>query len=75
MANLIQVIVSAANQHETKAGCDVLKATANKHPTLEVFFGDGEYRRSAVEFVEMTLQLTLHFSKNIKDVVAVLLIR
>lgn len=76
MPNLIQMIVTAANQYETKAGCDVLKTTANKHPTLERFLGDAGYRGSAVDFVEMTLQLTLHFSKKkIKDVVAVLLIR
>ena len=74
MGNLIQVIVHAANQHDTKAGCDV-KAAAKKHPTLEAFSGDAGYRGSAVEFVEMTLQLKLHISKKINDVFAVLPIR
>jgi len=30
MGNLIQVIVHAANVHDTKGGCDVLKAAAEK---------------------------------------------
>ena len=75
MGNLIQVIVHAANRHDTKAGCDVLKAAAQKYPTLEAFSVDAGYRGSAVEFVEATLQLKLHISKKIKDVFAVLPIR
>ena len=75
MGNLIQVIVHAANRHDTKAGCDVLKAAAKKHPTLEAFSGDAGYRGSAVDFVETTLQLKLHISKKIKDTFAVLPIR
>jgi putative transposase len=50
-----------------------LKATA--HPALEAFSGDAGNRRSAVEFVEMTLLLKLHISKQIKDVLAVIPIR
>ncbi len=57
---------------DTKAGCDVLKAAVQKHPTLEAFSGDVGYRGSAVEFVEATLQLKLYISKKIKDVFAVL---
>ncbi len=46
-----------------------------KHPKLEAFSGDMGYRGSAVEFVETTLQLQLHSSKNINDVLAVIPIR
>ena len=37
MGNLVQVIVHAANIHDTKAGCDVLKRAVKKYPTLEAF--------------------------------------
>ena len=70
MGNLVQVIVHAANIHDTKAGCDVLKSAVDKYPTLEAFSGDAGYRGTAVEFVETTLQLKLHISKKIKDAFA-----
>ena len=75
MGNLIQVIVHAANVHDTKGGCDVLKAAAEKYPTLEAFSGDAGYRGTAVEFVEDTLKLKLHISERVKDTFAVLPIR
>ncbi|MGV6851685.1 MAG: transposase [bacterium] len=75
LGNLIQIIVHAANLHDTKAGCDVLKAASEKYATLKAFSGDAGYQGSAVEFVETTLQLKLHISKKIKDTFAVLPIR
>ena len=72
LGNLIQVIVHAANQHDTKAGCDVLKAAAEKHPTIEAFSGDAGYRGTAVDFVESVLKLKLHISQRIKDTFAIL---
>ncbi|SER04254.1 putative transposase [Nitrosomonas sp. Nm51] len=75
MGNLVQVIVHAANVHDTKGGCDVLKSAAGKYPALEAFSGDAGYRGTAVEFVENTLQRKLHISKKIKDAFAVLPVR
>ena len=72
LGNLIQIIVHAANQHDTKAGCDVLKAAAEKHPTLDAFSGDAGYRGTSVDFVESVLKLKLHISQRIKDTFAVL---
>jgi len=72
LGNLIQVLVHAANEHDSKAGCDVLKAAADKHATLEAFSGDAGYRGTAVEFVETALKLKLHISQKIKDAFAVL---
>ncbi len=63
LGNLIQVIVHAANQHDTKAGCDVLKAAAEKHPTIG---------GTAVDFVKSVLKLKLHISQRIKDTFAIL---
>ena len=75
MGNLVQVIVHAANVHDTKAGCDVSKRAVEQYPTFEAFSGDAGYRGTAVEFVENTLQLKLHISKKIKDAFAVLPVR
>ena len=75
LGNLVQVIVHAANLHDTKAGCDVLKAAAEKHATIQAFSGDAGYRGSAVNFVETVLQLKLHISEKIKDAFAVLPVR
>ncbi len=72
LGNLVQVLVHAANEHDSKAGCDVLKAAAEKHATLEAFSGDAGYRGTAVEFVETALGLKLHISQKIKDAFAVL---
>jgi len=72
LGNLIEVLVHAANEHDSKAGGDVLKAAAEKHGTLAAFSGDAGYRGTAVEFVETTLKLKLHISQKIKDAFAVL---
>ncbi len=72
---LIEVMVHAANVHDTKSGCDVLAAAARKHATIKAFSGDAGYRGTAVEFVEQTLGLELHISQKIKDVFSVLPIR
>jgi Transposase DDE domain len=72
LGNLIQVLVHAANEHDSKAGCDVLKAAAGKPPSLQAFSGDAGYRGTAVEFVETASKLKLHISQKIKDAFAVL---
>ncbi len=75
LGNLIQVIVHAANIHDTKGAGDVLRAAAEKHATIKAFSGDEGYRGTAVEFVENTLGLKLHISKKIKDAFAILPMR
>ena len=75
LGNLIQVIVHAANIHDTKAGGEVLKAAALKYPTIEAFSGDAGYRGTAVDFVEQVLGLKLHISEKITDSFAVLPMR
>ena len=72
LGNLIQVLVHAANIHDTKAGKDVLKAAAEKYPSIEAFSGDAGYRGTAVDFVESELGLKLHISQRIKDAFAIL---
>ncbi len=72
LSNLIHVIVRAANTHDTKAGCEVFKAAAQKYQTPEAFSGDAGYRGTSVDFVEQVLGLKLHISEKIKDSFAVL---
>jgi transposase len=72
LGNLTQVLAHAANEHDSKAGCGVLKAAADKHASLEAFSGDAGCRGTAVEFVETALKLKLHISQKIKDAFAVL---
>jgi len=72
LGNLIEVLIHAANEHDSKSGCEVLKKAAAKHASLEAFSGDAGYRGTAVEFVEATLGLKLHISQKIKDAFAVL---
>ena len=75
LGNLIQIIVHAANIHDTKGGGNVLQAAAAKCPTLKAFSGDAGYCGTAVEFVDNTLGLKLHISKKIKDTFAILPMR
>ena len=75
LGNLIQVVVHAANVHDSKGGCDVLKGAAQKHASIQAFSGDAGYRGTAVDFVEQQLNLKLHISQKIKDAFAVLPIR
>jgi putative transposase len=75
LGNLIHIIVHAANIHDTKAGCNVLKAAALKYEPIEAFSGDAGYRGTSVDFVQQALSLNLHISEKIKDSFAVLPMR
>ena len=75
LGNLISVIVHAANIHDTKGGCDVVKQAAKKHESILGFSGDEGYRGTTFEFVKNELKLNMEISKKIKDEFAVLPIR
>ena len=62
LGNLIAIVIHAANIHDTKGGCEVLKQASEKCPTIEVFSGDSGYRKTALEFVENVLGLKLYIS-------------
>lgn len=72
LGHLIQVVVHAANAHDTKAVHFVLRATVEKSPHIRAFSGDAGYRGAAVDFVEQVLGLKMHISERIQDVFAVL---
>ncbi|SFE27121.1 putative transposase [Nitrosomonas sp. Nm166] len=73
--HLIQVIVHAANTHDTKAAHFVLHAAVEKFPRISIFSGDAGYRGTAVDFVEQVPGLKMHISERIQDTFAVLPIR
>lgn len=72
MGNLVGVVLHAANEHDSKAGCELLKRASAKHASLATFSGDAGYRGTAVEFVQSALGLKLNISQKIKDAFAVL---
>lgn len=73
--NLIQIVVHAANIHDTKAAHCLLRAAVEKFPRISTFSGDAGYRGTAADFVEQVLGLKMHISKRIQDIFAVLPIR
>jgi putative transposase len=75
LGNLLEIVVHAANMHDTKAAHFVLSKVAKKYPTIEGFSGDAGYRKTALEFVEKGLKLKMHISTKIKDAFAILPIR
>lgn len=75
LGNLLEIVVHAANMHDTKAAHFVLSKVAKKYPTIEGFSGDAGYRKTALEFVEKELKLKMHISTKIKDAFAILPIR
>ena len=75
MGHLLEVVVHAANIHDTKAAHMVLEKTKEKYETIKAFLGDAGYRKTAVEYVENELKLKMHISERIKDEFAILPLR
>lgn len=67
LGHLLHVIVHPANDSDTKAACVVLEETAEKYPSIEAFSGDAGYKGTAVDFVNETLNLTLHISEKLSE--------
>jgi putative transposase len=64
--------VHAANHADTKEGCVLAKAMAEKLPRLEAFCVDEGYRGTFVETIQQSLGKVVHISKKIKDQFAVI---
>jgi len=75
MGNLLDVVVHAANIHDTKAAYMVIEKVKERYETIKAFLGDAGYRKTAVEYVENELKLEMHISEKIKDEFAVLPLR
>ena len=49
MGNLLDVVVHAANLHDTTSGILVARKVMAQYPTIEVFSADAGYRKSFEE--------------------------
>lgn len=65
--NLLHVKVHKANQHDTKAGGQVIEETLDRYPTLTGFCADEGYRKTCKEYVQKTLHKVFDISKKIKN--------
>ena len=72
MGNLLHVKVHPANQHDTKAACDVLERATEKHPSILAFSADAGYRGTAYDYVTQVLMRIMEISMKIKDEFVVL---
>ena len=72
MGNLLHIKVHAGNTHDTKGGCDVLRRTVEKHPSIEVFSADAGYRGTAFDYTANTLGRKMEISEKIKNEFVVL---
>ena len=72
LGNLLQVVVHAANIHDTKAAPNLLAKTAKQYPSISAFSADAGYRGTTVSYVTDVLKLQCHISTKIKDTFAIL---
>ena len=59
LGNLVTIVVHAATQSDTVAGCQILAKASKKHKTIKAFSRDQGYQGTAVEFVKKELGLSL----------------
>ena len=50
--NLLDVVVTAANEHDGIQGCSLIKDVLARYPSIELVFADGGYAGQFVTFVE-----------------------
>ena len=71
MGNLHGASIDEANDHDVHLGSEMIKQMKQKFPKLQNFLADAGYRGTAVKYAE-SIGCTLHISKKIKDVFAIL---
>jgi putative transposase len=64
--HLLHVHVSAANEHDTVLGCEVLEQVIGKYPTIETICADAGYRGLFVEFAQSVIGISVAIVKKIK---------
>lgn len=69
---MLCIKVHAANIHDTKAGCNIFKATLEKYPSIKAFSADEGYRGTSTDYVRNILNKFIDISKKIKDEFAIL---
>ena len=66
MGNLLDVVVHAANLHDTKSGILVARKVMAQYPTIEAFSADAGYRKSFEEMMLKEFQCPVDISEKIK---------
>ena len=66
MENLLDVVVHAANLHDTKSGILVARKVMGQHPTIKAFSTDAGYRKSFEEMMLKEFQCPVDSSEKIK---------
>lgn len=66
MGNLLDVVVHAANLHDTKSGILVARQVMAQFPTIKAFSADAGYRKSFEEMRAQEFQCPVDISERIK---------
>ncbi|MGT2908183.1 IS5 family transposase [Streptococcus dentiloxodontae] len=66
MGNLLDVVVHAANLHDTKSGILVARQVMAQYPTIKAFSADAGYRKSFEEMMSEEFQCPVDISEKIK---------
>lgn len=66
MVNLLDVVVHAANLHDTKSGFFVARKVMVTFPTIKAFSGDAGYRKSFEEMIMEEFGCPVDISEKIK---------
>ena len=66
MGNLLDVVVHAANLHDTKSGILVARKVMSQYPTIKAFSADAGYRKSFEERMIKEFQCPVDISEKIK---------
>ena len=66
MGNLLDVVVHAANLHDTKSGILVARKVMAQYPTIKAFSADAGYRKSFEKMMSEEFQCPVDISEKIK---------
>ena len=67
MENLLDVVVHAANLHDTKSGILVARKVMAQHPTIKAFSADAGYRKSFEEMMLKEFQCPVDSSEKLRE--------
>lgn len=66
LGNLLDVVVHAANIHDTKSGILVARKVMAQYPTIKAFFADAGYRKTFEKMMSKEFQCPVDISEKIK---------
>ena len=66
MGNILDVVIHAANIHDTKSGILVARLTCNDYPSIDKFCADAGYRGTFVLEMKKEFNMDVDISEKIK---------